>query len=312
MKYVKDDIFVKHILAEKEDVHFLTVLYGIIVHADTNNTKVHKEIAKSIELLKTSTLITDDILDKSKYRNGVPSLFAHYGPEKSLCIGEILKSTSSINFIQSISALKQLTRDENLFCIKLFEDTYRTVCSGQLEEFEYLWDFKLNVLEKEKHYWNIIYKTTAAFIQLPLLLGSIIQKLPFHERKFLFNYGKYIGLAYQVRDDLLDCTGDFEGTGKLIGKDIREKKQRLPLLYFLQIGEKQVKKEIISLYKRNEPFSNKEVKYILSIFDINGIFEKVRKKKNDLCEKAVKSISKLSDKEARDFLIESVNLIRTN
>lgn len=311
LNYLIDDLFLKHLKAENEQIHFLTSLYGVLIENTINETniEIHQKIAKSFELLKTSTLVTDDFLDKSNFRDNVPSFYNKYGPEQTVLIAEILKSTATISFIEYINKVENLSHSEINECILLFEDTYRVVCIGQLEEIKFLNIQDNNWDEKKSNYWEIIYKTTASFIQLPILVGSIINKYSNEDKIILAKYGKLIGLAYQLRDDLIDIIGDPAIIGKQFGNDIKEKKIRLPLIQYMLTCSHKDKKFITESYFRNNISDHRVVEIIEKIKASNSIDYCIQKI-NELSKEAKDLLNQLKDKNLQTLLFEFAETLK--
>ena len=228
MNRLVDDLQARHLAFEKEQVHLLTVLYGIVT--GRSDSPAHLAVAKCLELMKSSTLILDDFLDKSTERHGTRSLFAELGPEEAVLTAELLKSSASIALALALDGVPNVSSATRQNCLMLFEDTYRTVCLGQLEDMRLAKHMLIDWRPSEQDYWSMIHKTTAVFIQLPLLIGSALMGLEQGVTGALYDYGLNLGLAYQVRDDVLDVLGDGSASGKPRGGDIREKKARLPLI----------------------------------------------------------------------------------
>jgi geranylgeranyl pyrophosphate synthase len=259
--------------------------------------------------MKAATLITDDFLDKSPMRNGVPSLYSKIGGEEAVLTAEILKSSATITLIEALAEIRSLSEDDRQRCILLFEDTYRTVCLGQLEEIriakEYL---KSWCTIKESDYWKIIEKTTAVFIQLPLLLGSVVSHFNTTTENALRNYGLKIGLAYQLKDDVVDLVAKKEISGKPVGGDIREKKFRLPLLYCLRHGSQNTIQTIKKIFMKKQ-VTHQDIKTIIGIIKSEGGIEYCIKKISVLCMESLEYLSQIKEEDIRRPLEDITTLL---
>jgi geranylgeranyl pyrophosphate synthase len=307
MKSFIDDVLLRHLTYEGEQFHLLTTLYGIAVL--NNSHEYHLKIAKCIELMKASTLIMDDFLDKSPLRNGIPSLYSKLGAEEAVLIAELLKSSAMIAFCEVLTEVPKLTCEDKHKCILLFEDTYRTVCLGQLEELRAIKKYlKFRSPIREKEYWQIIEKTTASFIQLPLNVGSIVSRFDVLTENALQKYGLNIGLAYQVRDDVIDLIGEPEITGKPLGGDIRERKLRLPVIRCFRNGCRTEISTLKKIYMKNQ-ITNRDIKAVIEILNSTGSIRYCLAKVNDLCTKAVESLSSIHDNTMRKQLENVANLL---
>lgn len=290
MKPLVDDLLLGHLVYEKETIHLITTLYGIL--APYESVEHHVKIAKSLELMKSSTLIMDDFLDKSSLRNGMPSLYAKFGGEEAGLIAEILKSTASIAFSAELIKLNDLDKNDVLKCLLLFEDTYRTVCMGQLDDLRACKGFWNGDNVTEKDYYEIIKKTTAVFIQLPVLLGAIMNRFNIKLENSLRKYGLYIGLAYQIRDDVIDLVGEPSSTGKPLGGDITEKKVRLPLIYALKHGRPEQISKIRNIYRKKQ-LTSKDLFIVIELFTEIGSINYCNQIARNYCSAAIKSIKAL-------------------
>jgi len=299
MALVNDQLLNEHINFEKEQIHVLTALYGATCQ---KKGQPHLEIAKSIELMKAATLIIDDFLDKAPKRNGIPSIYYEKGPENAVLIGEILKSSSLIEFIKQIEKLEGITEKNKLKTIKLFEQTYRTVCFGQLEDMELEKKQIGKDIIQEKDYFGMIKKTSALFIQFPVLLGAIISDFDEIEVENLKEFGIKIGLAYQLRDDVLDIIGDQDYLGKVYSADIRERKKRILLIHSLEKGSAKDYKRLKEIYNKKQDISHKEVLEVIGIFKKTGSLDYCISLINDYCNDAVSNLSKIKNKKVQEQL----------
>ena len=283
-----DNLLEEHITFEKEQVHVLTALYGAVCQSID---KKHIEISKSIELMKAATLIIDDFLDKAPKRNGIPSIYFEKGAEEAVLIGEILKSLSLIEFIKHVEKLEDVSSGIKFKAIKLFEWTYKEVCLGQLK------DMELERKEIGKHkiteedYLDMIKKTSAIFIQFPVVLGALFSNFNEQEITCLKDFGIKIGLAYQLRDDVLDIIGDQDYLGKLYAGDIRERKKRILLIYSLKNGLNEDKERLQTIYNKKEEVSDEEVKEVIEIFKRTGAIDYCISLIDNYCKKAIDNLS---------------------
>lgn len=289
MRPVIDALVSEHLTFEKEQIHLITTLYGIL--APRRAVKQHLQLAKCLELMKASTLITDDFLDKSPVRNGIPSLFSRFGEEQTVLVAEVLKSSASIALMQTLEKM-QVDKKTLINCLLVFEDTYRTVCLGQLEDIRVSkdddrWSFT------EKDYYKMIQKTTASFIQLPLIIGSIINGFDKQTYNLLNNYGLNIGMAYQIKDDVVDLISDTITMGKQVGGDIKEKKVRLPVIHALQFGSTEQVNTIKAVYNKKNVTKN-DVNNVTSILNEIGSIQYCKQKVKYYCLKAINNVKYLA------------------
>jgi geranylgeranyl pyrophosphate synthase len=293
MNAVFDELLIQHLNFEKEQVHLLTILYGVF--ASKENPSVHLKIAKSFELMKSATLILDDFLDKSSYRNGIPSFYSKYGGEQASLVSEVLKSTATIAFSEGLAGIPNLSSENRHQCLLIFEDTYRTVCLGQLEDIKYFnFNKRSDAKFTEKDYLRLIEKTTAVFIRLPLLISSILNNHDSSTCNALSNFGLYIGLAYQIRDDVIDLIGNPELTGKPVGGDIKEGKVRLPIIYLFHNGSPQELEKIKDSLS-NPEISQNEINEAIQILHSCGAIDYCNKKVKWFCKNAINQLNEIKN-----------------
>ena len=248
----------EHFNYRNESTHALTALYGIL--SPKENREPHLEIAKGLELLKSSTLIIDDILDRSPKRNGVPSLYRVVGVEQALLIGEILKSQAVLRVSH---AVEKLAPERLARIIELFEETYTKICQGQLEDME----LQNRPIEKvkRKHYFEMIKLTSAFFISLPGVMAAILVGKKEEDVGRISSFGLNIGIAYQIRDDILDIVGDQEYIGKAAMADIRAKKKRLPLIEAFMRSNTNDKEMFRKLLSKGSFLSKRDIPFIIDL-----------------------------------------------
>lgn len=278
---------------EVEQVHVLTALYGV---ACGNLTSAHHlNVAKDLELLKAGTLIVDDFLDQAPIRNGLPSLYSQKGPEAAVMIGEVFHSTALIEFCRAVQEIKPEVTGQ---AVCLFEETYRTVCLGQLEDRELQEKVLTHDAPTEADYFTMIKHTSAVFIQAPLLLGAILSGRPAEIVDALANYGLKIGLAYQVRDDVLDVIATPHLTGKPQAGDIRNRKKRLPLLRLRDSCSDGERERLMSLLNGEGTMDEASVAEVISMMEKHGSVESCKVTTGNLCTEALAALrGKLPEEE---------------
>jgi heptaprenyl diphosphate synthase len=305
-----DEFLWKHLKSEHEYVHFISLSYSILNDLNIEHPyfNSHKKIVNSIELLKASTLIIDDIIDSTTQRNNTDSVVAHYGISKAILTGEQLKSHSTIAFVE---ALKELPIDDRAIvdCLLIFEDSFRTVSFGQLEDIEKLY-FKPTMIDWNiedwqnyyKEYLAIIYKTTSVFIQIPYLISYRIGSIKRKEYSDYLSFFQNIGIAYQLRDDIIDSVGEEFEIGKSKGGDIIEKKIRLPLIeFFRKRISKPQKADLLKFYTK-EKLNIADVENLISLLYETGSIDASIKVLNNYCQMAINSIGNVTNSSHKEYL----------
>lgn len=178
--------------------------------------------AASVELLHIGSLVHDDLIDNSTLRRGIPVVHETFNDRVAICTGDNL-------FAQ---AFYSLTECNSLDAVKVLCEAVGHMSQGQLDELA----FKTSGNVTVDDYMQMIYGKTAALFEASLGIGSMISDHNASKAPELMGYGKSLGLAFQLVDDLLDLTGDSTVVGKPVGNDLREKTITLPVMIALDSG----------------------------------------------------------------------------
>ena len=210
------------------------------------------EAAYAIELFHNFTLIHDDIMDKAMLRRGQPTVHEKYGISTALLAGDVLL----------VIAYDHLNRINNLHLkriIQLFNRTAKEVCDGQQldMEFEELEDVKM------PEYLRMIEMKTSVLLASSLQMGAILGGASVGNLQHLYEFGKNLGIAFQIQDDYLDAFGEPEKFGKERGGDIRSNKKTFLLIHALETGSPAQRKSLKKLMKEN---SESKVQEVVGIF----------------------------------------------
>jgi octaprenyl-diphosphate synthase len=176
--------------------------------------------AMIVELLHTATLIHDDVVDKAETRRAWPTFNRIWGNKYSVLFGDYLLAHSLIATLEK----------GNLQVVHLLADTARQMSQGQLNE---LARSRRSDMTREL-YLSMITDKTASLFRTSAALGALTLNRPQEEVNVLSDYGKNLGIAFQIRDDVLDYVGHQRLLGKSAGADVLDKKITLPLLCALE------------------------------------------------------------------------------
>ncbi len=186
------------------------------------------ELAAALELLHTATLLHDDIVDLAEMRRGRPSANAIWGNRRAVLAGDFFYARASSIIIA----------DGNLEMVESYARTIRLMAEGELMQLERSFDVDVT----EGHYYEVIDRKSAALLSSCCEIGALLGGVTRGERNRLAEYGRQLGLAFQLRDDCLDYEAAIEDLGKQPFADLREGKITLPLILALkrcQIGERE-------------------------------------------------------------------------
>lgn len=189
----------------------------LTAHACGRVTPPHHVLGAVVEMVHTATLVHDDVLDEAALRRHVPTVNAGWGNKASILLGDYL-FTHAFHLTSTIGEARA--------CELIGEATNR-VCEGELHQT--LQRGNLDLTEAE--YFEIIDGKTAALTACCCRLGAIYAGADAEVVERLANYGRLLGLAFQVADDLLDILGREDAAGKTLGTDLEQQKLTLPLIH---------------------------------------------------------------------------------
>lgn len=176
-----------------------------------------------VEYIHTATLLHDDVIDEAATRRGRPSANARWGNKITVLIGD---------FLYTKSMAMALTQD-NLGILRLLSDVTLRMIEGQVLEIER----EADITVREDQHVDIIRRKTADLFGACMQIGAILGDASPEQEKALADYGLALGLAFQMKDDLLDFTASETKLGKPVGLDLREGKLTLPIIYMLESGD---------------------------------------------------------------------------
>lgn len=178
------------------------------------------QLGAAIELLHTATLLHDDVVDLSQMRRGRPSANALWGNRRAVLAGDFFYARASAMTVE----------DGDLDILWVFADTIKNMAEGELMQLARSFDPTIT----EAHYFSIIDHKSAVLLKAACEVGAIIGGVTRAERRKLAEFGREVGLAFQLRDDALDYEAAEADLGKRPQDDLREGKITLPLLLALK------------------------------------------------------------------------------
>mgnify|MGYP001549227103 FL=1 len=210
------------------------------------------ELATAIELFHNFTLIHDDIMDKAPLRRGVQTVHEKFGEPTALLAGDVMMVVAYdyLNKIHS-SYLHRI--------IEIFNRSAKEVCEGQQMDMDF--EKRENVSLDE--YINMISLKTSVLLAASLKMGAILGGAGEANRNHIYEFGRNLGIAFQVQDDYLDAFGDPDKFGKQLGGDIKSNKKTFLMIHALEMAPAAQAKELRQLLEADEPG---KVDKILRIF----------------------------------------------
>jgi octaprenyl-diphosphate synthase len=249
--------------------------------------KDHITIAAIVEFIHTSTLLHDDVVDESDMRRGRETANALFGNSASVLVGDFLYSRS----------FQMMTSIKDLRVMEVLADTTNVVAEGEVLQLMNCNDPDTT----EESYMQVIYCKTARLFEAATQLAAVIAKKDPQIETALANYGKHLGTAFQLVDDIMDYTADAKEMGKNVGDDLAEGKPTLPLLYAMNHGSEHQKAMIRDAIAHSTGMDNLEP--ILAAMHETGALAYTQKIAEQEADKAISSLSIIPDSEYKEALI---------
>lgn len=177
----------------------------------------HINLAAIIEFIHTATLLHDDVVDASLLRRGKVTANQRWGNEASVLVGDFLYSR----------AFQMMVKTNSMRVMEILSDVTNVIAEGEVQQLLNCHDPETT----EARYLEVIRNKTAKLFEAAGQLAAIISGRPVTDEKAMAEYGRHLGAAFQLIDDVLDYSADINETGKNVGDDLAEGKPTLPLLY---------------------------------------------------------------------------------
>ncbi|HHV64549.1 MAG TPA: heptaprenyl diphosphate synthase [Peptococcaceae bacterium] len=245
-------------------------------------------VAMALEIIHMATLVHDDVVDSSLTRRGRPTLAAGWGNTVSLATGNYLLA----------KALELIVKIDNTKVSKILADVCVQMCQGEIQQIKCSFDINQNF----KQYYYRIRRKTALLIGLCCQLGAMVTNANKRQVWIMTTYGRCLGIAFQIVDDILDITADPKLLGKPVGGDIRQGIITLPMIYALNDANpfSSRLKELLAKVSKTED----EVQEAVNLIKGTDAIEKSQKVVDLYINKAIKNLNELPDIPARYALIE--------
>lgn len=247
----------------------------------------HTMAAAFIEFIHTATLLHDDVVDESDMRRGKATANAAFGNAASVLVGDFIY-TRSFQMMTELGSMKIL---------KLMSDAVNVIAEGEVQQLMNCNDPDTT----EESYMQVIYSKTARLFESATQIGAILTDAPEHVEIALQNYGKYLGTAFQLIDDVMDYTSDGDDMGKNVGDDLAEGKPTLPLLHAMRNTtpeNAQMIREAIETSNGLERLDD-----ILTVMKEAGSLEYTTQKALKEADKAIAELAVLPESEYKEALI---------
>lgn len=252
----------------------------------------HIVMGTVVEMVHMATLVHDDVLDEAEMRRRGATINHLHGNEAAVLLGDYLVS-------HAFHLCSSLESQEGS---RLVGRTTNIVCEGELTQNFYRrkWDLS------ESTYFNIIYRKTAVLTETCCRLGALASTDNPETIQALADFGRYLGLAFQITDDVLDISGRQSAVGKTLGTDIEKGKLTLPMIHFLKTAAASHRELLIQLLESNAPDRVEHVRNLLLPSESMRYSQTTAER---LVEQAADSIAALPPGEARDMLRQMARFV---
>ena len=248
--------------------------------------KEHHELAAVIEFIHTATLLHDDVVDQSTKRRNHKTANTIFGNAASVLVGDFIYSR----------AFQMMVKINHMKVMEVLANTTNTIAEGEVLQLLNIHNASI----EDEDYLKVVYYKTAKLFESAAELGAIIGGAHDNDIKALAQFGKHMGIAFQLIDDVLDLSGNPEEIGKNLGDDLAEGKPTLPLLYAMKKGSAQ-QKNIIRAAIENGGLT--ELESVLNAVKETKALEYVRQLAKEEIEKGEKLIQHITSSVYKDALL---------
>ena len=253
-------------------------------------------LAAALELVHMASLIHDDVVDSSDLRRGRPTIRKLYGNDFSLHLGVFL-------FARALGIIGEYKSQE---LNSMLAQAGISMCRGEIEQLAEAYSYQTDL----QQYFYHIKRKTASLVTVSCVAGAVAAGAGPKTIRTLRLYGHYLGMAYQITDDVLDFTTDEKTFGKPVGSDMQQGVLTLPVIYVLKYGEDAAKYEILEMLDK-KTFSAREVERAAEIVSNNGAIAFSMNVANKYVEKALRAADNLPANRTTDILKEIAGSIYT-
>ncbi|MDR3651748.1 MAG: polyprenyl synthetase family protein [Paludibacter sp.] len=263
----------------------MLVLLSAKLCGEVNQTTI--DGALSLELLHTASLIHDDVVDDTLERRGKPSINARWTNKIAILSGDYILS----------KALVCATKTDNLSILKSIANIGMQLSDGELLQ---LVNVHLSAVSEE-NYFTIIRKKTALLFSTCSEVGGLSVNAAEKSLTHLRNFGEYLGICFQIKDDIFDYTENIS-IGKPTANDVRDGKVTLPLIFALQNSSVESRNKVIDIIDRKD-FSSENIQSITRFTHENGGVDYATKQMLAFKNKAIEELNGFADSDVRKSLI---------
>jgi all-trans-nonaprenyl-diphosphate synthase len=247
-------------------------------------TPKHRRLAEITEMIHTASLVHDDVIDESELRRGVPTVNSSFGNRVAVLAGDFL-------FAQSSWYLANL---DNLAVVKLLSEVIRDFAEGEIQQGLNRFDASLSI----EAYLEKSYYKTASLMANSAKASALLSGVSDGLAQQLYEYGRNLGLAFQIVDDILDFTASSDALGKPAGSDLKSGNLTAPVLYAME------EKPYLETLIEREFAQEGDLEQAMALVQDSGGIERSRELATEHAQQAIGNLSELPDSDSRQTLLE--------
>ena len=250
--------------------------------------------ALAIEIFHNFSLVHDDIMDDAPLRRGKQTVHEKWDVNTGILSGDAM-------LIKAYQLFENYEGGTFRELAQLFSRTAIEVCEGQ----QYDMDFETREDVTIEEYLKMIEYKTAVLVGASLKMGAIVAGTSEENKRRIYEFGRLLGIAFQLQDDYLDAFGDPESFGKQVGGDIIENKKTFLYLTSLDTAAARIALQLEHLYSINPPDARAKVETVKALFESSGAAELTRKEIQKFTEKAFQVLEELEISEEKKSLLRN-------
>ncbi|MGZ9215206.1 MAG: octaprenyl diphosphate synthase [Candidatus Binatia bacterium] len=263
------------------------VLVLLMANACGYRGTAHHELAAVVEFIHTATLLHDDVVDESSMRRGRQTANALFGNAASVLVGDFLYSRS----------FQMMVGLDNMRVMQILSDATNVIAEGEVLQLLNMHDPDVS----QESYLKVIRSKTAKLFEAAAQLGALVSGATDAQIDAAGEYGRSLGTAFQLIDDVLDYAGDAAEIGKNVGDDLREGKPTLPLIYLMENGTPEQRELVRNCIENGD---EQHFDAILSAITSSGALDYTRREAEIAATRAADAVASLPDSVYKQSLLQ--------
>jgi octaprenyl-diphosphate synthase len=259
----------------------------LVANAYGYKGSAHHELAAVVEFIHTATLLHDDVVDESSMRRGRQTANALFGNAASVLVGDFLYSRS----------FQMMVGLSNMRVMQILSDATNVIAEGEVLQLLNMHDPDVS----HAAYLNVIRSKTAKLFEAAAQLGALVAGATDAQVDAAGEYGRSLGTAFQLIDDVLDYAGDAAEIGKNVGDDLREGKPTLPLIYLMENGTAEQRDLVRRCIEQGD---EQHFEAVLAAVTTSGALDFTRREAEVAAKRAAEAIAGLPESEFKQSLLQ--------